>query len=373
MNIKNIFLGALVALASVSASAQQQEAKTVEVFKPHWYVQGQFGMQHTLGEVGFGSLVSPNAQIAFGYEFNPVVGIRLDVNAWKSKGGSEIFNKEYKWAWNYIAPTLDVTANLSNLFCGYKYNRPINIYAFVGAGINIAWKNDQAWNVWGELNSTVLPDCPEYMEYLWSGTKSRFVAQFGLLADVRINDAFSVNFELNANPTSDRYNSKKAGNADWYFNGLVGLRYNFGATHTTKVLEPCCKPVVEQPKPDTVFVQQPAPVVEQPKREPLRRDIYFLIRGSQISAQEMAKVVEVADYLKKYPESRVSITGYADRGTGNPRINMGYSQKRAEAVANALQNQFGISPSRMTVSAKGDTEQPYTDQPLNRVTICIAE
>jgi outer membrane protein OmpA-like peptidoglycan-associated protein len=373
MNIKNIFLGALVALASVSASAQEQQAKTVEVFNPHWYMQGQFGMQHTLGEVGFGSLVSPNAQIAFGYEFNPVVGIRLGVNAWKSKGGSTLFNQEYKWAWNYIAPTLDVTANLSNLICGYKYNRPINIYAFLGAGINIAWNNDQAWNVWNQVNSTVLPDCPEYMEYLWSGTKSRFVAQFGLLADVRINDAFSVNFEVSANPTSDKYNSKKAGNADWYFNGLVGLRYNFGATHKTKVLEPCCKPVVEQPKPDTVFVQPQAPVVEQPKREPLRRDIYFLIRGSQISAQEMAKVVEVAEYMKKYPESRVSITGYADRGTGNPRINMGYSQKRAESVANTLQNQFGIPASRMTVSAKGDTEQPYTDQPLNRVTICIAE
>ena len=373
MNIKNIFLGALVALASVSASAQEQQAKSVEVFNPHWYMQGQFGMQHTLGEVSFGSLLSPNAQIAFGYEFNPVVGTRLAVNAWKSKGGSTLFNQDYKWAWNYIAPTLDLTVNLSNLICGYKYDRPINIGAFLGAGVNIAWNNDEANNVANNIRANVLPDCPEYMEYLWTGSKSNFVAQFGLTADVRINDAFSVNFEVSHNLLSDKYNSKKAGNSDWYFNGLIGLRYNFGATHKTKVLEPCCKPAVEQPKPDTVFVQPQAPVVEQPKREPLRRDIYFLIRGSQISAQEMAKVVEVADYMKKYPESRVSITGYADRGTGNPRINMGYSQKRAESVANTLQNQFGIPASRMTVSAKGDTEQPYTDQPLNRVTICIAE
>lgn len=38
--------------------------------------------------------------------------------------------------------------------------------------------------------------------------------------------------EGNANITTDKYNSKKAGNADWYFNALAGLRINLGKSHT---------------------------------------------------------------------------------------------------------------------------------------------
>ena len=116
----------------------------------------------------------------------------------------------------------------------------------------------------------------------------------------------------------------------------------------------------------------PAPPV-QTKRETLRRDVFFLIRGSDISTTEQPKVDEVVAYLKKYPEAKVSVTGYADRGTGNPRINMKYSEARAKVVADYLKAQ-GIDASRITVAAKGDTEQPYPDnQPLNRASICIAE
>ena len=38
-----------------------------------------------------------------------------------------------------------------------------------------------------------------------------------------------------------------------------------------------------------------------------------------------------------------------------------------------LVNKFGISRSRIMVDSKGDTVQPYEQNDLNRVTICIAE
>ena len=38
--------------------------------------------------------------------------------------------------------------------------------------------------------------------------------------------------EGNANITTDKYNSKKAGNADRNFNALAGLRINLGKSHT---------------------------------------------------------------------------------------------------------------------------------------------
>ena len=71
-------------------AASAQEAKTVNVFNPHWYGQVQIGGQYTLGEIGFGKLLSPNVQIGGGYNFNKVVGARLSINAWQSKGGSNL-------------------------------------------------------------------------------------------------------------------------------------------------------------------------------------------------------------------------------------------------------------------------------------------
>ena len=61
-------------------AASAQEAKTVNVFNPHWYGQVQIGGQYTLGEIGFGKLLSPNAQLGVGYNFNKVVGARLSTH-----------------------------------------------------------------------------------------------------------------------------------------------------------------------------------------------------------------------------------------------------------------------------------------------------
>lgn len=388
MDIKKFFLGALVAMASVSVSAQEQP-QTVEEFNPHWYIQGQVGGQYTLGEIDFGKLLSPNAQIAGGYQFSPIFGARLAVNAWQSKGGSKLYGNEYKWKWNYVAPTVDLTINLCNLFGGYKYDRLFNLGLFVGAGANFAWNNDEARDVRALiLNGTdnvapVLGNTPEYMEYCPDWKHVRFVGQFGVTGDFRLSDAVSLGLELGCNLLSDTYNSKKAGNTDWYFNGLVGIRYNFGETHKTKVL-PQPEPVVvyrDRPERETAKVAPAATVAEktapvppvQAKRETLRRDVFFLIRGSDISTTEQPKVDEVVAYMKKYPDAKVSVTGYADRGTGNPRINMKYSEARAKVVADYLKAN-GIDASRITVKAKGDTEQPFPDNnSLNRASICIAE
>ena len=49
-------------------------------------------------------------------------------------------------------------------------------------------------------------------------------------------------------------------------------------------------------------------------------------------------------------------------------------QQKAEAVAKALQNDYGIPASRMTIKSMGEAEdQPYPDPVQNRVAICIAE
>ena len=374
MNFKKTLFTALIAMGCMTVSAQNPEFEYV--FKPHWYLQLQAGGQETLGEVSFKNLLSPNAQLGIGYQFDKVWGARLAVNAWQSKAGSHYLGSAYHWRWNYVAPTVDVTADLTNLLGGYKAKRPVSFGLFAGLGANIGFHNDDAANVerimTGVANAAGVGNDQE-LGLLWGGTKARFLGHFGANFDVRVCDRVKIGIEVAANTLPDAYNSKKAGNSDWYFNGLVGLKINLGKTYKTKAVEnTCCK----EPEPRVIerIVEK---VIEKPiaaeKVESLRRDVFFVIRGTTISDAEMIKVREIADYLAKYPNAKVAITGYADRNTGNPTINKKLSVERANVVSNTLQKQFGISADRITIDSKGDTEQPFAESEKNRVSICVAQ
>ena len=80
-----MFLAAMLFAAFTTASAQEDQV--IEEFQPHWFLQLQGGGAYTLGEAKFKDLLSPAAQIAVGYQFNPVLGLRLQGSGWESKGG----------------------------------------------------------------------------------------------------------------------------------------------------------------------------------------------------------------------------------------------------------------------------------------------
>ena len=401
MKIKNVLLSCLMLCGALTASAQ--EAKTEYVHNPYWYIQLQGGAQYTLGEINFKDLISPNVQVTVGRQFTPVFGARLAVNAWQSRAGVD-YNEiatyvqgatgtgtvtagtpipagTTKVKWMYVAPGIDLTFNLSNLFCGYNPNRIFNFSVFAGAGANIAWGMDKD-NNWENKNLAIAHQAAGndnwkyYFQGCNDGTKVRMFGRAGVAADFKVSDAVSLGLELNANTLSDRYNGKRANNWDWYFNALAGVKINLGKTYTTRTIE-APKPVervVE--KVIERVVEKPAPVVAQPvveKKEPFRRDVFFQINRTDIAKSEANKVKEVADYLNANPNAKVEVTGYADIGTGNPTINSRLSKLRAESVFNALTKQYKIDASRIKVDYKGDTIQPFAKEVDNRVAICIAE
>lgn len=389
MNIKKTLLSALVAMVGFTANAQDECCKTEYVFQPHWYVQGQIGGQYTLGEIGFGDLLSPTAQVGVGYNFNEVIGLRLSVNAWQSKAGIDgkylSDGKQLDWKWNYVAPMIDVRADLTNLICGYNPNRLVNVGVFGGVGANIAWGNDDAQAVKAGIDNqthALVNDDYEnqYLRYLWDGTKVRFAGKVGADVNFRINDQWSAGLEMSANLTGDRYNSKKAGNADWYFNAMVGVKYNLGKTYTTREKK-CCKPtepqiiykdrivekIVEKPVPSTAGIAKAADY------DSLRMDVFFTIASTKVLGSEAKKIEAVANFLNKHPQAKVTVTGYADKGTGNATINRNLSVKRADIVKNELIKKYKIAADRIITDAKGDTVQPYDVDVLNRVSICIAK
>ena len=380
MKMKKAILSCLMLVAGLSASAQEQKGTTEYVFEPHWYVNIQpLGVQYTLGEVDFGDLLSYNVQAAVGYEFNKVVGARLAINAWQSKAGSHltlrngglITTNDYKWKWNYIAPTVDVTFNISNLISGVNPNRFFTFGAFAGLGANIAWGNGEAATANAQILAASGYTQGDALEYLWDGTKTRFVLQAGLTGDFKINDKLAVTLEVSANTLNDKYNSKKAKNWDWYFNALAGLKINFGPTYSTKF--------IPAPEPEIRYVEKIVEkVVEVPAApaetaaEPLRRDIFFLINKSNIRTSEASKVDDIVAYLNENKDAKVQVTGYADAGTGNDKINDRLAAKRADAVVAALKK-AGIAADRISFDSKGARVQPFADNDSNRVSICIAE
>ncbi|MBV3387846.1 OmpA family protein [Segatella copri] len=379
MKFNSIILSGILAMGCVTASAQEAD-KTVNVFNPHWYVQAQVGGQYTLGEIGFSDLISPNAQVGLGYNFNKVVGARLSFNAWQSKGGQKVNTTTYKWKWNYVAPMVDATFNLTNLFCEYNPERVVSVGVFGGIGANIAWSNEEAATAQAGIMSNYKDNKEKPLEYLWEktdgkGSKAFFVARLGANVDFRVSDRVSLGLEVSANTLSDHYNSKKAGNPDWYFNALVGAKIALGKTHTTKTI-PAPKPVekIIERVIEKQVVPAPAPVETKKEvaAEEFRRDIFFTIGNSVIAKSQASKITEIVNYMKENPDAKITLTGYADKGTGSDAINDKVAARRAQTVYNALAAK-GVAKSRMIKKSAGSRVQPFSENGMNRVTICIAK
>lgn len=371
MKVKRMFAAAM--LVSLTSAAMAQATYTAAngdeyEFKKHAYLQLQGGAQYTLGEASFGDLISPNIQVGLGYQFNPWLSARIAVGAWQSMGGYNGYklsegnfgNKTFKY--KYVAPAVDVVFNLSNAIWGYNPFRTVNLSAFVGAAANISFDNDEAQTLAAEGYK---------MEHLWDGTKVRPAGRAGLALDFRLSDVVSLGAEVNANIISDHYNSKHADNADWYFNGLVGLKFNLGKTYTKKVKEAPAvvsqpEPVkqVETPAPEPVKEVAPAPV------EDYKCDVFFTISSTKVVEVEEAKVAELAEFLKKHSDKNVEISGYADAGTGTDKINDRLAKERAAIVKDMLINKYGIDASRIKTASYGSSVQPFSENDKNRVSIC---
>ena len=364
MKIRNLLI-AILAVSSTVAVAQEQQIKEEgkTVFKPHWFIQAQVGAAHTVGEAKFTDLISPAAAINIGYKFAPAFGARIGGSGWQAKGGWVTPEQTYQY--KYLQGNIDIMADLSTLFCGFNPKRVFNGYLFGGVGLNRGFDNDEA---------NALDTRTYELEYLWQDGKFLVAGRFGLGCDLRLNDRLAINIEANANALSDKFNSKKAGNCDWQLNALVGLTIKLGKSYT-KTAPVYYEPepaVVEQPAPEPVVVKEPEPKPVVETVEPMKQNIFFALNSALLQNDQLTKIDAIIKYMEKNPTSKVAVTGYADKETGNPNINMTLSEKRAKNVADALKAK-GIAADRIITRYKGDTVQPYQKAKENRVCICIAE
>lgn len=134
----------------------------------------------------------------------------------------------------------------------------------------------------------------------------------------------------------------------------LGLVVRFGAE---PYRAPIRRSVAPAPKPAPVPVTVPSP--ERTERYCHIVDIQFEIDADQIQREEEEKLLVLAQYLKKYPNTTVAIEGHTDN-VGTAPDNLRLSQRRADNVRTYLINAHGIDPSRLVAVGYGDT-RPVAD------------
>ena len=99
-------------------------------------------------------------------------------------------------------------------------------------------------------------------------------------------------------------------------------------------------------------------MVEKPVT--LHKEVFYDIRVSDNVDPSIIQA-EVAKFMKENPDSKVYIVGYADKGTGNARLNQMYAERRAETFKKDLVEKHGANADRIIIDSKGDTVQPFPD------------
>lgn len=130
------------------------------------------------------------------------------------------------------------------------------------------------------------------------------------------------------------------------------------------------KVIVREVVHDTVFVEVTPP--ETAIEALPRANVFFSLAKSDVSADESASIRRLINEVNGRNVYYLVI-GYADKGTGNAAINKKYAQQRAEKVASILNSAYGIAKEDIKVDSKGDTEQPFAENDMNRVAIITVE
>ena len=354
-------LASVVLVASLSvANAQKKD------FDPYWFLQLQAGAAETIGETNWTDLLSPAAAASLGYQFSPVFAARLNVNGWQGKGAINTGSAQvYKY--NFVEGAVDLMADLASLFAGYKFDRTINPYIFGGVGANYAFGNDEANALKAKFPAE---------NYLWDGSSISPALRAGLGFNFRLSDAVALNLEGNTSFINDHFNSKVGSKADFQIKALAGLTFSFGKAKPAPVVTPVV-PVAKPapaPKPAEPVKEEvkEEPVVVEPAFESLQRNIFFVINKWDIRASEQLKIDEIVEALKNNPDTKVRISGHADKATGTASRNRFLSQKRSEIVAKAIMD-AGIDKDRIITEYFGDTHNPFATPEENRVAICLVK
>lgn len=360
------YAAAVALLCGVSTAAMAQDNK--EEFKPYWFAGVQGGVQTTFTNYNSLKLLTPQFALQFGRWFAPEFGARLHVMGYDQKGG--IAEGQFgldKQTYKFKACTADIDFlfNMSNILCPQRSCKDFNWILLAGFGSNYSWDYDEFKTL--AYNNDFLSNHPAYHDQVCGTKHSTFNGRLGTAFEYDVTNSLSLNLELQANYKNDLYNLKTNDKNDWQAAALIGVTFKIGKAKKAPAPVQEVEPIYET-RVDTVWYDDTSYKTVEADAS-LRRDIHFDIRKNDPISQQT--VSEIVDFVKNNKDVKVTVTGYADKGTGNKRVNMKYSKKRAEALTDALVK-AGVPAEIITTEWKGDTVQPFADNDANRATITVA-
>lgn len=377
--MKKILLSA-ACLLGLSAYAQEKATKQYG-FWDNWFLQAQVGANYTKAENStkdrFFDMLTPKVQIGVGKFFSPYVGVRLSGGGWQSKYYH--LPEPGHTRQNYVEGNLDGLFNLTNIFAPRRDESRFNL--FLIGGINYTHRVKNAG--------------------LGVGTNDFFSPRAGLMADVRLSEALSLNLEVASNLLSDEFNGRVVGSKyDYNMSALLGLTYrlpqrgfeqvviggemidNGEIARLNKEINDRQREIYRQKNQIANLNTNVANLRKQLEEKPttekkvvtnqetiLNAVVVFKLGSAQLEDNQTINIYNAAKYLQENPSVNVVVTGYADKATGTEAVNQRLSEQRAKAVADILTNRYGIASSRITTEASGDRVQPFTVNEWNRVVV----
>lgn len=358
-------------------------------FWDNWFTVAGGGAQTYFGDhnkqMKLAETVSSNFSLYVGKWFTPGIGTRIGVSGLnilgvtqdatlstgkrydgKSWDGYWLYNQDFK----YYHVHGDVLFNLVNLIGGYREDRFYEVSPYVGLGKMVTNDTHKA---------------------------SEVSANLGIMNSFRLSDALNLTFDVRGSLVNDRFDGELGGRKhDGALAAQIGVMYKLKKRNWDRETH---SPITMQY--DDTFMNNLRDKVNQlaADNEALRQQlanaknetitdikveknvlispilVTFPINQSVVSNEARVNLGFFAQAINENPSSIVyKITGYADIGTGNPRVNERLSKERANAIYNVLVKEFGVSASHLKVDYKGGVDNMYYDDPrLSRAVIAIGE
>lgn len=309
----------------------------------------------------------------FGKWMSPYLGWRLSFLGGAIHWNNHTFSKA-----KYASANFDIMWDMFNSLGGVNQKRVFSIVPFVGLGGTFTWdyKASASNAVDGDghikSNQWTLPVSAglqlrfrlcRYVDFFAEGRAQFYGDNFnnctyGQPVDVNLSVIGGFSFNIGGSDFKSYNPCDYLG----YINSLNGqvndLRASLAETSAALAAAEAQLPCPEVTETTTVI-----------EAAPLMATVRFTINSAVITPEEEVNVYNIAQWMKANPEQNVAVIGYADKDTGTAAYNMGLSQRRAQAVVDALTNKYGINPDRLAVQAEGSAVQPYEVNNWNRIVV----
>lgn len=372
MKSKLVILSLMLAGAASTISAQTKEKYVSESWKDNFFVSvgvgGQVCVNPDNSDYGLGHAITPNLAISFGKLFTPTWGVRAQVAGFWSTLYSEYASpvagqyEEIKNK-NFGTVRFDALYNVSNAIWGYNPDRLFNLSVFAGPGITFA----KAYGKQEDLNALV------------NGS-------VGLQGAFNINQNWDINIEARGEVSPSIFGSKSSAHTDGAVSLLAGATYYFGGKkfvpYVAKVNQDAINDELNRYRAELAQAQQDladsknayvAPAA--PAQEVVKlvetagvRAIFFNLGSAKIDDYGQVNIQLAAKSIKANTDKKYKIAGYCDKATGSSSFNQKLSEKRAQAVYDALVAE-GVDKDQLELVGFGGTENMFGKNHLNRCVI----